>query len=421
MMKKILLSFLVFIGLALAADAQPVLTAATNNPVVGDNYKSQEAISSSIPPLTTSGINQVWDYSRLKDDTGRYSTNDFYFTSPVGLPGATSFPNATLASYYKDDSSYGYWLTNNTTFGWLGIVNKNTGVINNRYDPQEIVLHYPFTYNSIYIDTEHVSYPASSGGSYILYKDTLIGDAYGILKLPNASYNNVLRVKAINNQTNYYYGTINNNSTSTSYWYFTKDFHLPLLVVSYYTFDTTATYFTKTTTTPLAIHNLTAQWQNQLPTLQWTAENTTNTKGFNILRSTDGVNFEKAGVVAVSASSSAYTFIDHLSAANTVYYRIEQVDKNGDLFYSSTVALQPNTSLISYKAFPNPAKSHILLSVPAGTCQAVSIYTLGGKLVYDNPAYQASQQIAIANWAKGLYFVHIKTNGGTQMSSFEKQ
>lgn len=420
-MKRNLLAILVLITLSFTTLlAQPILTASGINPVAGDHYIGQRVISSSIPLITTGGANQTWDFSKLENDNTPFNTTIYHFTSPNGLPGSSQFSNASLATYQNVDSSYSYWLTNNSTFGWLGNVNKN-GTVDIKYAPCQLLAHYPFSFNSVFIDTERAT-SNFNPSYYSLYNDTLTGDAYGTLKMPFATYSNVLRVKIIKKETRYNNGTVSiGGISSTEYYYFANGSHLPLLALYQSSFDTSGIYFTNTTTTPLTVFNLKVFWQKERPTVQWLAENTINTKAFNILRSTNGADFVKVAVVPVGADTKMYTYTDPNTINNTVYYRIEQVDKNGELFYSSIVSLQPAFAQVNYKAFPNPANNQVAISVPSGSAQSVRIYALGGKLVYSNPSYQANQMIGISQWAKGQYFVHIQTETGVQISSFEKQ
>ena len=417
-MKKMLLwvFVLVFLG-AVAANAQPTLTAANMNAVIGDSYKQQYLKTGNIPAPVTGGSNQTWDYTMVKDSVG--VGDIFTYTAPTGLPGATKFPNATIAAYAASSYSYQYYKTTAKDFGYLGSCGKTSLKIT-RFTPQLTALAYPLTFNSIYNDSATLQDDSLPAGYNIIYHITLNADAYGTLKMPKGTYNNVLRVAETYQYDYFFNGTPITSGSTTNYFYYSPGSHSPLLTLYNSSGVWYGSYYTNTTL-PLTTHNFTASWQNQVPSVQWIAENTTNTKGFNILRSTDGVRFDKVGFVAAHDYSTAYRFNDNYASLSTVYYRIEQVDKNGELFYSSTVALQPNSSTITYKAFPNPAKNEILLSIPAGTKQAVSIYSLGGKLVYQNEAYQATQAISIQSWTKGLYFVHIKSNGINQVSSFEKQ
>jgi len=420
-MKTTLLAILVLSSLSFtAALAQPILTASGINPVIGDHYKGQGVVYASFPPITAGGANQVWDFSKLKNDTSANNTTDYHFTSPIGLPGVGQFIGATLATYQSADSAYDYWFTSSSSVGWLGEVDKN-GSMRIKYSPSQLLMHYPFTYNSVYIDTEHVTYSSPNSGSYSFYNDTLIGDAYGTLKLPFATFSNVLRVKIIRKETGYFNGAVTGTASSLEYDYFANGSHLPLFVISKSQYDSSGFYFTNTTTTPLTVFNLKAFWQKERPIVQWQAENTINTKAFNILRSINGTDFVKVAVVPVGVDTKSYTYTDPNTINNTVYYRIEQVDKNGELFYSSIVSLQPSFAQVSYKAFPNPANNQVAISVPSGSAQSVRIYALGGKLVYSNSSYQANQMISISQWAKGQYFVHIQTEAGVQISSFEKQ
>ena len=102
-----------------------------------------------------------------------------------------------------------------------------------------------------------------------------------------------------------------------------------------------------------------------------------------------------------------------------VYYRLQQVDKTGKLFYSNSLRLTVDGQRFS--VYPNPVKGSVHLSVPSGNQVTVIIYNVAGKLVYENKNLTAADAIATDTWGKGTYTVRIKDNNGWQVSSFEKE
>ncbi len=417
-MTKILRYFLCLICLAhTAAKAQPTLTAAGNSPVIGDSYRQQYLKSSSITVPTAGGANQTWNYSNLKDSVG--ATETFTYTSPAGLPGASNFPNATLATFAASSYSYQYYLSNSSVFAFLGSSGK-TSLNITKFTPQYTNLVYPFTFNSTYTDSSTLTNDSLPPTIDIKYVNTFKADAYGTLILPKATYTNVLRVKLTLHLIQYFNGTLSYDGYFDYYTFYANGVHSPLLNIYKNGTSWTGLYFSNTNL-PLSTHDFRASWQNQTPTLQWIAENTTNTTGFNILKSTDGSRFDKVGFVAThTEANTKYSFIDKDPSTDKAYYRLEQVDKNGELFYSNTLVLEPLYTVATYKAFPNPAVNQILLSVPNNSSNAVSIFHVSGKQMYQNPNYQANHLIDVSSWINGLYFVRIKTSKGEQVCNFQK-
>ena len=108
--------------------------------------------------------------------------------------------------------------------------------------------------------------------------------------------------------------------------------------------------------------------------LRWTTVNESNNRGFEIQRSTDGVNFGVIGFVNSQApggnsnSNLNYTFTDNNPAGTKQYYRLRQVDIDNHGKYSSIVLIRgdkPLTLAIG-GLFPNPANNimNVIIDAP---------------------------------------------------------
>ena len=414
------LLFLFLLG-AMGAKAQgPVITASGFNPQVGDKIKWQSTTANSVTPPDLGGANRVWDYSNLKD-SGNVSVINI--ESPIGLEYADSFPTANIAVRF-DTLNIDYWQTSNKGWGDVGVNTFNSGSISlYKINPIQNYIVFPMSYKKVYTDSISINYSYYDGTSWTsnisTQYDTLIADGYGTLKLPGATYNNVLRVF---NHSGSSYGS----NGGGSYFFYTNGIHFPLLVLSsntdynngVETITSWSAEYYKGTALPLQISSFTAAWQNKTPHLQWSAANTENTKQFNIQRSTDSKNFVTVGQVGINGGS-AYHFQDNTAPNTTVYYRLQQVDKNGAAFYSSTARLTVNS--LPLTVFPNPAKGAIRLTIPATNQAQVFIYDMAGKLVYQNKNFTATNSIATDTWSKGTYTIRLKDNDGWKVSSFEKE
>ena len=95
MKQKLQNLFFLFLLGTIGVKAQgPVITAAGVNPVIGESFKWQYVLQSSVTPPTPGGPDVLWDYSNLKDSSINELIN---FISPNGLPWADSF-HANIAS-----------------------------------------------------------------------------------------------------------------------------------------------------------------------------------------------------------------------------------------------------------------------------------------------------------------------------------
>ena len=98
---------------------------------------------------------------------------------------------------------------------------------------------------------------------------------------------------------------------------------------------------------------------------------------------------------------------------------MQQLDKNGQVFYSGIEQLTVNR--LPLAVFPNPVKNAVHIAGINGNKAEIMIYDVAGKLVYQNKNYSAADAIATDAWSKGTYMVRLKDNDGWKASSFEKE
>lgn len=157
-------------------------------------------VDSSTLTSGTSGPNQTWDYSGLVSSSVVSSTVE----SPSATPYASYFPNATMAGSSISGQAYSYSELSSTgsyTHG-IGADNGFSSSVTVYTDPEQTI-PFPFTYNSTSSDNfEAVSYDGL--GNIFLTRtgsNSIVGDGYGTLKLPDATYENVLRLKLTQSYT----------------------------------------------------------------------------------------------------------------------------------------------------------------------------------------------------------------------------
>ncbi|MCG2616971.1 T9SS type A sorting domain-containing protein [Terrimonas sp. NA20] len=107
--------------------------------------------------------------------------------------------------------------------------------------------------------------------------------------------------------------------------------------------------------------------------LDWETATESDNLHFEIERSSDGQAFVKIGIVPASpggANGAAYGFTDQQPLAGTSFYRLKQVDINGQFAYSKTIMLHAalNTTLTVY---PNPTNDWITVKGLAGDAPPV--------------------------------------------------
>lgn len=185
----------------------------------------------------------------------------------------------------------------------------------------------------------------------------------------------------------------------------------------YYVFTSKDAY---TTILPVTWLSFTAQkGYNNAVNLQWQVANEVNNERYEVERSTDGVNFSSIGMVASlngnTQAPTSYSFVDKQPATGTVYYRIQQVDKDGKHSYSSvqTITVGANETA-AWQVYPTLSKAGgntaLRIKGDVGKIQLV-LTDISGKIIYQNKLNTtvAGQLINVPlnGCTKGIYLLKI--------------
>jgi hypothetical protein len=153
--------------------------------------------------------------------------------------------------------------------------------------------------------------------------------------------------------------------------------------------------------------------------LDWSTSLEIDNKGFDIERSTDGVHFDKIGWVDGNGNSTqniVYSFNDKTAQANTVYYyRLKQIDFDGDIEYSNIASaiFKDGKGFTLADLYPNPATNKVVISVATDLAQdaKIKIFDLLGQPVLVNDVNLVSGsnnfELDLTDFAGGTYTVSI--------------
>jgi glucuronoarabinoxylan endo-1,4-beta-xylanase len=134
---------------------------------------------------------------------------------------------------------------------------------------------------------------------------------------------------------------------------------------------------------PVRLAAFSATLDGTVVRLSWNTFSETNNTGFEVERRTDGTSFETIGFVAGKGNSTSlqrYTFQDRSSLAANNYYRLKQIDENGDFHYSEVKLVTSDLPVISLQLYPVPAEGTINIRSgdQAGT---MAIFDATGRVV----------------------------------------
>jgi hypothetical protein len=158
---------------------------------------------------------------------------------------------------------------------------------------------------------------------------------------------------------------------------------------------------------PIDIISFNAKPNNNVVDLTWTSYSE-NTNPFNILKSTDGINWIKIGTLHPTDNNVQYLFTDH-KPASINYYQLSQLDQNNTLQYSDIRVVNFNDNTLT--VFPNPNNGDFTIQSKRIVQFQICDYTGKVVLVGDN-----SPPLIKTNLIKGIYFIKISEGDKTTVN-----
>ena len=150
--------------------------------------------------------------------------------------------------------------------------------------------------------------------------------------------------------------------------------------------------------------------------LQWQTATEINNKGFNVQRSTNGINFSNIGWLMGSGNNSQiknYNFKDVSPEAGKNYYRLQQVDYDGKLTLSDVKVLtfeQPKTSIHIY---PNPFNEVLTIINKSGVVGVITVFDNAGRTILSKRIVPGTNAMKMSEQPAGNYVYKIVYRDGT--------
>lgn len=175
---------------------------------------------------------------------------------------------------------------------------------------------------------------------------------------------------------------------------------------------------------PVTMGKFAANMFNTASQLEWNTVAENNNKGFYIERSADGVDFSKIGFVASKAVDGNsklpldYAFTDYAPGKGKVFYRLQQIDRDGKTSYSEVKWVESEQgALLTAFLRGNPIVSEISLSIHSAEKGKVNIALVnasGAVLQAHERNIDPGETIVnlpASVLPKGFYFVTIREAG----------
>ncbi|QES90269.1 T9SS type A sorting domain-containing protein [Rhizosphaericola mali] len=173
---------------------------------------------------------------------------------------------------------------------------------------------------------------------------------------------------------------------------------------------------------PVRLLNFSGTLNTNNISLNWSTASEINNKGFYVERSSNGTDFHYLSFIntkAVNGNSDKfinYEYTDNYILGNTLYYRLKQVDFDGNIDYSNIISLLNPNHPSSVRVFPNPASSTInVYNTHPG--YKIQIIDMAGKILKIENSNEYSQKIDVSKLASGIYYLRILDESGKSYST----
>jgi hypothetical protein len=164
---------------------------------------------------------------------------------------------------------------------------------------------------------------------------------------------------------------------------------------------------------PVELINFEAKPEGKNVVLNWSTASEINNNYFRVERSGDGKNFEPIQYVAGAGNSTIqqdYKMIDDSPLQGVSYYRLRQVDFDGAISFSETVAVEIKVADVFY-VIPNPAvdKAALVYGSKTKSEKRLVIYNMQGNPVsveiISAEAGMNRHEIDLEKLDKGIYYL----------------
>jgi hypothetical protein len=178
---------------------------------------------------------------------------------------------------------------------------------------------------------------------------------------------------------------------------------------------------------PLAWKFVKAQLVNSTSLVSWATSQEINTSMFEIEHSENGIRFVKLGEVAAAGNSSTvsnYNFTHAKPVTGFNYYRIKQIDLDGNYTYSAIVKVLNKNDVKQTIIAPNPVIDVLNIVEPITIyISSVEVYDGKGALLIRKLVNRDEQvySLPVSMLANGNYVLKVNYKTGSKTMSFIKQ
>ncbi len=178
---------------------------------------------------------------------------------------------------------------------------------------------------------------------------------------------------------------------------------------------------------PVDLLSLTAKPLINSILVEWKTTNEINNAGFEVMRSTDGENFEKVGWITQN-TTGVYSFEDfEVNQDQIYYYYLKQIDNDENVKVSPIVDAKIDNSISGgIKIYPNPTSNEFTIELGktyiTNTVYQIEVYSSIGMCLKTKTSSNSSKiNMSLEGLAKGMYLVKVTTPTHTKFIKIEKE
>jgi hypothetical protein len=178
---------------------------------------------------------------------------------------------------------------------------------------------------------------------------------------------------------------------------------------------------TGTEALPVAFSSVKATAVGATNVLTWQTATEINNKGFYIQRRAANGSWDNLGFVKGNNSASSYSFTDFNPLA-TSFYRLQQIDEDGKLSYSSVVSVAKNM-VETFTVSPNPTTDKVIVNFSKASNLPVTatLYNYMGKQVLTQTGRSGTFEVNLSGLPKGSYILSVQSESGTATKTIIRQ
>jgi hypothetical protein len=158
--------------------------------------------------------------------------------------------------------------------------------------------------------------------------------------------------------------------------------------------------------------------------LTWSTANEQQNNHFEVQRSSDGKTFSKIGRVKGQGTTTVqheYPFLDEAPYAGINYYRLKQVDVNGQFEFSKIISVNRGNSDKTISIYPNPIKDKVTIETNITGNYSIDLYDITGKLLQRHQAHQPILQLSTSDLSSGVYMISVTSQAVQKTFKIVKQ